>query len=498
MNAPRELHEELLASVRRWSRGHLDAASTEAAKTVAPELRTQLADLGLFSITIPEEYDGTNLGLPVACEIVEELARHDRSVATMVGLHLGLGTRAIVRGARPELAARWLPRLARGEMIGAFAATEPNAGSDLGSIRTTLDLEGAEARLDGEKAYVTNARFAGCFTVLARTGRSHTLVLVPADTAGVSIDGEEDKLGIRASSTATVRFDGVRLPKDHVLGEPGRGLELAYEVLGWGRTVMAAGCSGTLRDATDRTLAHVTTRRQFKRLLIAFPAVQSAVANLRTMSDVTSAMVARTARLLERGAGESPSIATKVFASEQAFFGCDAAIQLHGALGVIETMGVARLARDCRVTRIFEGANDVLLVRLGTALLAGAGGCERVGSAARPNDAARVDAMAEAIDGAIAAVRKRHGVTAIHRQGILVALARAEVAHQAAIAAVTHPEAMVRERLDFALAAFEGDVRARLDEVGRADDLAERAARACADLTAVPSTPTGPSPLELS
>ena len=487
MPAPPDVATELRTQVRRWALTNLDAGALEELGHVPQRILAELAELGLFSLTLPEAHGGAGLGIADACLLVEELARHDRSVATTVGLHLGLGTRGIVAFGAPEVQARWLPRMAAGEVIGAFAATEAGAGSDLMSIRTALREDGDGYRLDGEKSYVTNAHYAGCFTVLARSGtRSHALVLVPRDSEGVAIGPEEKKLGLRASSTATVCFDGVRVPREHVLGGVEAGLECAYAVLGWGRTMMAAGCVGTARAAVEASVAHVTTRRQFKRTLSAFPAVQAHLGTMLAMVDVMQALVRRTALALDEGRpAEALSFATKIFASERTFEVCDAAIQLHGALGVIEPIGVARLLRDCRVTRIFEGSNDVLLVRLATLRLASSDRLERIGDAVEPSlreDARRCDDLADAVDAALADVRHRLGFAAITRQGILGALARAEIAHQASVAVVLEGKRDEgwHDRMDLALRLLERDAIQALAAVTRADALAEKASRVCA------------------
>ena len=465
---------------------NLDAGALEELGCVPARLLAELAELGLFSLTLPEEYGGAGFGIADACLVVEELARHDRSVATTVGLHLGLGTRGIVAFATPAVRERWLPRMATGEVIGAFAATEAGAGSDLMSIRAAIREDGDGYRLDGEKSYVTNARYAGCYTVLARSGaRSHALLLVPRDAEGVTLGPEEKKLGLRASSTATVRFDGVRVPRDHVLGGVEAGLEGAYAVLGWGRTMMAAGCVGTARAAVLATVTHVTTRRQFKRTLSAFPAVQAHLGTMVAMVDVMQALVRRTSLALDEGRpAEALSFATKIFASERTFEACDGAIQLHGALGVIEPIGVARLLRDCRVTRIFEGSNDVLLVRLATLRLASSERMERITDAVEPSlreEAHRCDRLADSIDASVSDVRKRLGFAAITRQGILGALGRAEIAHQASVAVLLQGrrDDGWRDRLDLALRLLERDAGDALANVPRADALAERAARVC-------------------
>jgi len=391
----------------------------------------------LFGMALPTEHGGGELSLRDACAVIEELAFWDRSVATLVGLHTGLGTRAIVVHAKREVANDFLPRLASGECIGAFAATEAAAGSDLMSVRTTAQFAGDEIILDGEKSYVTNGRIAGCYTVLARSGaRAHALVLVPRDTPGVSIGAEEHKLGIRASSTVTVSFAQVRVPASHVLGSSDRGLEAAYSTLSWGRTLMAAGCVGTMRAALDACITHVTSRVQFRRALGDFSAVKLRIAGVAAMLFASRALVDRAATALASAGvdAESLTMAAKVFASERTFEACDDAIQLHGALGVLEDVGVARLLRDCRVTRIFEGANDVLLLRIAAARLTGHAQATRLPAGApRAELTEACDALADRLDSVASALRAAHGAVIVGKQGLLLHLGRAEVAHAAAV-----------------------------------------------------------------
>jgi alkylation response protein AidB-like acyl-CoA dehydrogenase len=473
--------------LRRFADKRLDAAATEAGGLVDRALVTELANLGVFGITIPEDAGGLGLSLGDACAAVIELSRADRSVATMVGLHLGLGTRAITAFAAPEVAAEWLPRLASGEAIGAFSATETCAGSDLTMVRTQAREEGKEVVVDGEKAYVTNARFAGCFTVLTRWGtRANALVLVPANAPGVEVGREEHKLGIHASSTATITFNGVRVPRSYVLTE--QGLESAHRVLAWGRTLMSAGCVGTAQAALDATAVHVAGRKQFGRTLGEMPSVRMAVAR---MAAVLFGMRATVAAAAEASGGDE-SIVAKIYASEGAFEVCDTAVQLHGALGVIEDVGVARLLRDCRVTRIFEGANDVLLSRLSIARLAVRPVATTRDAKVTPSLAAKAlaaDELARSIDGAIAEVRAKFGAAVIHRQPILACLGRAMVAQRAAdsvLAVATEDDAHVAG-LAVSLLARQGALA--LAALGEQDALERESDRVCRDLIASPVRP---------
>ena len=229
-----ELLDVLLPQVSRFLAAAVDGFAIDRDGRIPPSVREGIARLGLFGMTLPEAYGGAGLSLGAACRVVAELARVDRSVAIMVGLHAGLGTRGLVELGSPALRARWLPRLASGDCIASFAATEAGAGSALTAIATKGRVVDGGLRIDGEKSYVTNGGFAGLFTVLVRTPglggeRAQSLVCVPAGTRGLGIGAEETKLGIRGSSTVTVSFDDVRVPLDHVLGSPGDGMQQAND-----------------------------------------------------------------------------------------------------------------------------------------------------------------------------------------------------------------------------------------------------------------------------
>jgi alkylation response protein AidB-like acyl-CoA dehydrogenase len=469
----------IVAEVRRFA-SSLDSLGADRAGCFSEEVIERARALGLFALTIPTEHGGLGLSLAMACRVVEAIAAFDRSLAITVGLHAGLGTRGIVDLARASVRDRWLPAMATGAAIGAFAATEAGAGSDLMAIRTLLREVDGGFVLDGEKSFVTNGRLAGLFTVLASSPglggeRAHTLVCVPADAPGVAIGREEDKLGIRASSTVTVRFDGVRVPREHVLGAPGRGMEHAYGVLAWGRTIMAAGALGTARGALAATLAHVTSRRQFGRAIGAFAASREHVATMAARVFAMDAVVSEAARQASTERLETLATVAKIFCSEEAFAVCDQALQLHGALGFLEPIGVARMLRDCRITRIFEGANDVLLVRLGAARVASRDSLGH--DCARSPDAA-VRAVASCVDSAVDFVRGRYGVGAVKHQTVLQHLARAEACVRAADT-VSRVHAAANDAILAAIAAEDLVARAErhLDALGAAEAREARVAR---------------------
>lgn len=433
--AERDLLAMLSEQVAHFLAREVDSVAIEAAGKIPRAVREAAAARGLFGLTIPAEYGGLGLSLKGASHAVQRVAQADAAVGIMIGLHAGLGTRGLVTFGAPAQKDRWLPALARGECVASFAATEAGAGSDLGAIRTTARAHGDGMRLDGEKSYVTNGGFAGLFTVLAATpslggARAQSLLCVPRDAPGVEVGPEEDKLGIRASSTVTVRFEDVPVAMDQVLGAPGRGMTQAHDVLAWGRTLMAAGCVGIAESALRKSVEHVGLRRQFGRPIAEFGAVRAQVASMAARIFAMETLAREAGSCEDDASLEALSAMAKVFCSEGTFEVCDRAIQLHGALGFIESAGVSRLLRDCRITRIFEGANDVLLVRLGASALSGARLTREWTS---PGACASLDARWL---GAVADLRRTYGVRAVSHQLVLQRVARAAIALRAADAAL--------------------------------------------------------------
>ena len=433
--AERPILADFLPGLARFCADRLgpgQAEAIDAAARIPEALLAELGEMGLFGLTLPEEHGGAGLGIGAACAAVATLARFDRAVATTVGLHLGLGTRGLVALGTPEARAALLPDLAAGTRIAAFAATEAEAGSDLSALRATLRPDGEGWRLDGSKVYVTNGGFAGVFTVLARAPglggrrRGTALVVVERERPGLHVGGEEHKLGLRGSSTTGLVLDGVPVERERILGEPGLGMEAAHAVLAWGRTLMAAGAAGMARAALDRTLAHVQARVQFGRPLAALPVVREQLADLLAREFLARAVVARSAAT---GAAPLPSLAAKVLASEAAWAVADGAIQLHGGAGYLVESGLPLILRDARITRIFEGANDVLRVRAGT--LVATREPEPPVPAEDPAGA-RVAAVVEALRAARADLLARHRLRLLRRPVLLHALGERALEAEAA------------------------------------------------------------------
>ncbi len=420
----------------RWASERLDPARIDQEHRIDPELVGELADLGAFGASISCEHGGLGLGLPGACAVAGALAVHDRSVATTVGLHLGLGSRALTGSASAEQRGAWLPAMAAGQAIGAFCATEPGAGSDLAAITTRAVPSRHGYRLDGSKVFVTNGALASVFTVVAVLHDEHgrplgpALFLIRRDDAGVAIGAEERKLGLRGSSTTSLHLDAVQLDRDRLVVGGRDGTRALDDVLAWGRTAMAAGCVGTARSAQRRAQDHTTQRRQFRRRLRDLEVVAGQLQDIDAMVFAMHALVQRACHAPAH-ALVALSSSAKVFCSEGAWRVCDSALQLFGGSGYIEETGMPLLLRDARITRIFEGANDVLLVHIGTRELV-----EPAGAGSHP--------LSQAVAQHVAACRAGQGMAlmrdqaALHRLGRLVVLRDATEAVQSR--AATAPE----------------------------------------------------------
>lgn len=373
----REILPSILNEVRRFCAEHVDSERIDREGKLGSDLLSEVAQRGWFGLTTPGEYGGAGLSLAAAARVVSELAAHNGSLGTCVGLHSGLALRALLQAAPAELQQRYLPDVAEGRRIASFAATEPSAGSDISAVRTTLALRDGQLRLSGSKCYVTNGGICGLLTVLARSPglggarAGHTLLLIDPKWHGVSRGPEERKMGLKGSSTVTITFEDVEIPEDHILGEVSQGLVHAHAALCWGRTFMAAGCLGSARSAFGVAEEHTQTRQQFGRPLSAFPLVRAALANAQAEIYAIESALRLVCALSDTNVGDLAACSSmlKVLASDGAWQIADTSLQLMGGAGYMEDNGIARRLRDLRVTRIFEGANDVLRISLASSAL---------------------------------------------------------------------------------------------------------------------------------
>ena len=365
--AERETLAGLVRSLRALlGRRQADFAAWDLAGELPAEFLRELREAGLFGLVVPEHHGGMGLSASGYARVLEELSRHDASVAVTVGVHNSIGLRGLVLYGTEEQKARWLPPLARGELLAAFCLTEPEAGSDAASVRTTAVRDGPDWILKGEKTWVSNGGIASFFTVFARTaqeGRGQlSAFVVTRDMPGVSIGPPQDKMGIRASSTTALRLAGVRVPADHVLGEVGKGFKIAMKILNAGRTGLGGGAVGGMKRLLELSLGHARARRQFGRPLSAFSLVRGKLARMAVDCYAAESVVSLTAGLLDRGFEDIAVEAAiaKVLATESLWRTADEALQIAGGSGYMRSLPYERILRDSRINRIFDGTNDVL------------------------------------------------------------------------------------------------------------------------------------------
>jgi acyl-CoA dehydrogenase family member 9 len=329
----------------------------------------ELKEFGLFGLVIPEEHGGLGFGSSAYSRALQEIAKHDASVALTVGAHSSIGMRGLLLFGTDAQKRRWLPRLATGEMIAAFCLTEPGAGSDAAAVRTTAVKQGDHWILNGDKLWITNGGIAQLFTVFAKTpsgspgGKAQmTAFVVTRDMPGVSVGPHEDKMGIRASSTTTVHFEDVKVPDDHVLGEVGMGFKAAMRILNAGRTGLGGGCVGAMKRLIGLATRQAKERSQFGRPIATFGLVQQKVGEMVVDAYAAESVVGLVAGLIDQGYQDYAVEAaiSKVFATEAVWRTSDEALQIAGGNGFMREFPYERVMRDSRINRIFEGTNDIL------------------------------------------------------------------------------------------------------------------------------------------
>ncbi len=340
-----------------------------------PGFIDELRSFGLFGLIIPEEYGGLGLGSMAYSRTLQEIGRHDASVAVTVGAHSSIGMRGLLLFGSDEQKERYLPRLASGEMIAAFCLTEPGAGSDAAAIKTTAVREGDGWLLNGNKLWITNGGFADFFTVFARTGAEGdhgkmTAFIVTRDLPGVSTGPHEDKMGLRASSTTTVYLDNVRLPAENVLGEVGMGFKVAMQILNSGRTGLGGGSVGAMKHLVELSTKQANERRTFGQPIASYGLIKEKIGRMIVDCYTSEAVVTMVGGLIDAGYEDYAVEAaiSKIYATECLARCADEALQIAGGNGFMREYPYERIVRDCRINRIFEGTNEIL--RLFTALTA--------------------------------------------------------------------------------------------------------------------------------
>jgi alkylation response protein AidB-like acyl-CoA dehydrogenase len=362
----------LIKDLRALDGDLIDPAKFDEEETIPDNVIRAFADIGMLGLTIPRKYGGLELSSSAYARVFEALSSIDGSLAVMVGVHCGLGSKAIVLHGTDEQKERYLPPLARGDFLAAYALTEPEVGSDAQNIKTTATpaKDGSSWRLNGTKLWIGNGHRAGVIATFAqafvqRRGESvqrMTAFLIRPDMPGFRVVGTVRKLGIRGSTQAELAYEGMEVPADHLLGSVGRGFSVAVHVLNAGRLTLAAGCTGGTKRTLDEMTSYTEQRVQFGHPLADFEITQRKLS--RTASDIyaSDAMLGVLAWLVDRGDIDFSleAACAKVFASEMVWRAADDMVQLAGGRGYVKPYPYERILRDSRINRIFEGANEVL------------------------------------------------------------------------------------------------------------------------------------------
>ncbi len=351
------------------------SAEWEREGTLPKEILAEAASLGLMGVTIPEIYGGADAGAMALALMLEEIAAGDASLSTALSVHNSLTSAAILRFGSEEQKRFWLPKMAGGEVLGAFALTETQAGSDAAALRCRAEKRGNGWRLNGTKQFVTSGATAGLVLVFAvsdkAAGKKGLSAFLVAPTApGYKVARVEDKLGQRASDTCQIALEDVDLPADALLGREGDGYKIALANLEGGRIGIAAQSVGIARAAFEAALAYAKERETFGRKIAAHQAVSFRLADMATEIEAARLLYLNAARLREIGSPclKEASMA-KLFASEMVERVCSAAIQIHGGYGYVRDFPVERLWRDSRVCQIYEGTSDIQRLVIGRALV---------------------------------------------------------------------------------------------------------------------------------
>ena len=361
--------DALVDSVARVVRETLRPAEADVAKTdtVPDVIIDQMKALGLYGLSIPPAYGGLGLDMLAECRVVMELGHTSPAFRSCFGTNVGIGSQGLVLFGTEAQKQRWLPKVASGETITSFALTEPEAGSDAGSLKTTATRDSDSYRLNGQKCYITNANVAGLFTVMARTdpdttgARSVSAFLVPANTPGLTVGPPNAKMGQQGAHICDVYFDECAVPATNRLGDEGAGFKVAMSVLDKGRLHISALCVGVAERLVADSLAYAQSREQFGKPILQHQLVGAMLADSQAELLAARAMVLDAAQAYDRGDKITmEAAAAKLFASEMVGRVADRAVQIHGGAGYVSDHGIERFYRDVRIFRIYEGTSQVL------------------------------------------------------------------------------------------------------------------------------------------
>ena len=364
--------DQTLKELREFMDAELDPVAIDRSADIPRAVIDGLGRIGVLGMTAPKEYGGAGFSQMANTKILEEIGRRCASTSVFVNAHHSIGIRALLLFGTHEQKQKWLPKLCTGEWLGAFALTEKEAGSDAGNVQTTATPteDGSHFILNGAKRYITNTAIAKVLTVMARTpvpgkpGKDAiTAFLVTPDMPGFEmINGRMEKMGIRGTATAEFALRNVKVPKENILGQQGKGLKVALTVLDFGRTTFGACCTGAAKTCLELAVKHVNSRKQFNKTLGNFHLVKKKIARIAADAYAMEAMTTITASLIDRGL-EDYMVETamlKVFTTELLWECVNDAFQVHGGAAYMTDLPLERMLRDARINQIGEGSNEVL------------------------------------------------------------------------------------------------------------------------------------------
>jgi len=367
-DADKELLRSALQAIDQLLTSHQnDYRAWDKAGELPPAFIQEMRDMGMFGLVIPEEYGGLGFNASSYSRALQEVAKFDGAVAVTVGAHSSIGMRGLLLYGTDEQKKKYYPKLVTGEMIAAFCLTEPGAGSDAGSIKTTATKDGDSYLLNGSKLWITNGGIAGFYTVFAKTGPADqkgniTAFIVERSYEGISTGPHEDKMGQRASSTTTVNFDNVRVPASNVIGEVGKGFKVAMGILNSGRSGLGGGTVGAMKTVIGLCTKQAKERSQFGKSISEFGLIKQKVGHMVVECFATESCVTMVAGLVDQEYSDYAVEAaiSKVYGSEAMWRTADEGLQIAGGNGFMRDFPYERILRDARIARIYEGTNDIL------------------------------------------------------------------------------------------------------------------------------------------